>query len=273
MSFSVLMTVYAGDEAVYFNDAIQSIISSQSIVPDDVVLVVDGPVGEKLKGCIQAMESSSVRIFWLDQNVGLGEALAFGLSKCKHSLVARMDSDDISLPKRFELQLAKFLEDPMLSVVGGHIEEFSGKPGTGVLQKREVPLLHNGIARRARFRNPMNHMTVMFRKEDVMAAGGYKSMFYYEDYFLWLRMIKKGFKLANLDETLVFARAGAEMIGRRRGLVNARNEFLFYCRVWQERLLPLSVVLTFSGIRMVTRIMPSTFFKLIYSRLLRRRSL
>ena len=105
-----------------------------------------------------------------------------GLSACDCELVARMDSDDIALPLRMEHQLAAMNADPGLSVVGGQIAEFTGTMGN-IQGYRMVPVSPEKIRQSAARRNPMNHMTVLFRKADVLTAGGYQDLKGFEDYF------------------------------------------------------------------------------------------
>jgi glycosyltransferase involved in cell wall biosynthesis len=268
MSFSVLMSVYKNDTSLNFLEAINSILINQSVVPDEVVVVVDGPVGGDLRKTIESYASNIVRIFWLKENLGLGKALAYGLDNCSNNLVARMDSDDISISERFEIQLSEFQLDPSLAVIGGQIMEFA-ETTEDIMGRRKVPTTHAAIKRRSRFRNPMNHMTVMFRKDYVLAVEGYKSMYFYEDYYLWLRLLAKGYRLKNVSQDLVFARAGANLVSRRRGLDNAKNEWNFYRMSRKENLLNPLTAIFLGVIRSVLRLMPLSVFAFLYSKFLR----
>ena len=109
MAYSVLMSVYAKENAAYFSDAVESMLH-QSCPPDQFVLVCDGPLTPGLDEAIQRFTASRdgglFRVLRLPENVGLGRALQAGLPLCDHDLVARMDSDDLALPLRKEHQLA-----------------------------------------------------------------------------------------------------------------------------------------------------------------------
>lgn len=157
------------------------------------------------------------KTYALQQNQGLGKALNFGMQKCSNELIARMDTDDIAEPNRFELQIKEFEEDKELMLCGGQIAEFADNQ-TEITGYRNVPLKHNEILNFAKKRNPFNHMTVMFKKHAVQSVGGYIDMPYFEDYWLWARMLRVGCKAKNIDQVLIRVRAGQDMIARRGGL-------------------------------------------------------
>lgn len=215
--FSVLMSVYKNDKLEFVEEAIESIIN-QTRKPDEIVIVEDGPVPEAIQKLLQEYEAKCdyLKIVPLEKNVGLGNALNIGLDKCTYNLVARMDSDDISREDRFEKQIKEFEKDDSLSVVGGFISEFVDckEKSVGI---REVPLTNSDIAIQIKSKNPFNHMTVMFQKKDVLKAGNYQDFFYYEDYYLWIRMALKNMKFKNVDSVLVNARIGEDMYKRRGG--------------------------------------------------------
>ena len=127
-----------------------------------------------------------------------------------------MDSDDIAVSNRFELQLCAFMGHPDVSISGGQIEEFIITPDE-VVGKREVPQTDTEIKEYMKRRCPFNHMTVMFKRSDVLQAGNYQDWFWNEDYYLWIRMALNGQRFANLPETLVYVRVGSDMYARRGG--------------------------------------------------------
>lgn len=167
------------------------------------------------------------RIFALEQNVGLGKALYYGVQQCKYDLIARMDTDDISLPNRFEMQVKEFIKNKELTLCGGQIAEFENDPEK-ITGYRQVPLTQTEIFKFAKKRNPFNHMTVMFKKQAVLNVGNYQDMPYFEDYWLWVRILQKGYAVKNIEQVLVKVRAGADMLVRRGGwnYVKASCKFL-----------------------------------------------
>lgn len=218
MQFSVLMSVYKNDKAEYFKEAVESILN-QTVPPAEIVLVRDGPVGEDLQNIIDKIVSDYPDIFIyvpLEENGGLGNALKLGLENCSYEIVARMDSDDISLNDRFEKQIKFLLDNPDVDIVGGNIAEFTDFPDN-IIDYRNVPEKHEEIKDYLKKRNPFNHMTVMFKKSSVLNAGGYESFYLFEDYYLWVKMYLNGATFANLNMVLVNARI-SQMAKRRGGI-------------------------------------------------------
>ncbi len=214
-SYSVLMSVYEREQAEYLKKSIASMLA-QSIPANDFVIVCDGPLNEALEQVIAEVTQEHPALFQivrLEKNQGLGIALREGIRYCKNELVARMDSDDISVPDRCEKQLEIF-EKQKVDIVGGNVEEFIEdilKPTA----KRRVPRTDAEIRAFAKRRNPFNHPTVMFRKSSVEAAGNYEDCKYFEDYYLWARMLKLGMTGYNIPMTLVHMRSSAGMYERR----------------------------------------------------------
>ncbi|WP_300903636.1 glycosyltransferase [uncultured Alistipes sp.] len=216
--FCVLMSVYRNDKPEELRLAVESVTVRQTLPPDEVVLVVDGPIAEPLKAEIDALqrEIGTIRPVWLAENGGLGRALRIGMEQVAHELVARMDSDDISEPTRFEKQVRYLEQHPDIAVVGGQMTEFIGDPAN-VVAMRPVPLEAPAVRRYFRDRDPLNHVTVMLRRSAVLAAGNYQPWHLDEDTYLWGRLLERGYELANLPDVLVSARVGAEMYARRGG--------------------------------------------------------
>ncbi len=216
--FSVAMSVYGKDDPRFFDRALQSITEEQSVTPDEIVLVCDGPLNEGLDNIIEKYQSKydCFKIIKLPENKGLGNALKLAVENASNDLIARMDSDDVSLPDRFEQQLAYFAEHPETDIVGGDITEFIGDEDN-VVGKRCVPESDAGIKEYMKKRCAFNHVSVMYKKEAVLAAGGYKDWFWNEDYYLWIRMQMNGCRFANTGTVLVNVRVGEEMYARRGG--------------------------------------------------------
>jgi glycosyltransferase involved in cell wall biosynthesis len=268
MAFSVLISVYIKENPAYLDEALSSIIH-QTLVPDEIVLVKDGPLTASLNtviGKYQALFNNLV-VVELEKNRGLGNALAAGLEACRYELVARMDSDDIAFKDRFEKQVALMERKPQLAACGSHIAEFTNTPGD--LEKiKQVPLTNEEIRSYARLRNPLNHPTVMLRKQAVLAVGSYRDMPLFEDYYLWLRLLKSGYELENIDETLLHFRIG-NMIGRRQGLSYFRKELAFFRRLKEENLIDTYSFFLFIATRLPFRILPRKLLGVVYNTFLR----
>lgn len=216
--YSVLMSVYHKEKPDYLKRSITSMLE-QTVPTDDFVLVCDGPLTPLLDDVIlsfQGKYGNILHVIRLKENMGLGHALQIGLKACKNKLVARMDSDDISRGYRCEKELEVFLNHPEISIVGSTIEEFSVTTDL-VDSLRVVPQNNREIVSFSKRRNPFNHPSVMFRKEDVLKAGNYSNVRYMQDYYLWIDMLSAGMQGYNIQEPLVWMRADSNLFKRRSG--------------------------------------------------------
>lgn len=212
----MLMSVYKNEKTEFFKQAVDSVLS-QSLQPEEIVLIRDGQVPNDLQIAIDEYIEKYPTIFTyipLATNGGLGNALRLGVEQARNELIARMDTDDISTPNRFERQLEKFKEDPTLDMVGGDIFEFTVSTQE-ISSVRSVPSMHEDIVERLKTRSPFNHVTVMFKKSAVLKAGNYQDFYLFEDWYLWIRMYLSGCKFANVPENFCFVRV--EGMANRRG--------------------------------------------------------
>ncbi|MBN2926916.1 MAG: glycosyltransferase [Eubacterium sp.] len=216
--FSVLMSLYIKEKAEYFRECMESILY-QTVMPNEIVIVFDGPITSELRKCVEQYKKDNpnlIKTIENEKNKGLGLALADGIPACTYELIARMDTDDMARKDRFEKQLQMFIDNPDLDICGSHIIEFEGNI-KNVLSKRKVPLEHKSIAQYQKQRSAFNHMTVMYKKSKVLQAGNYENCPLMEDDMMWIRMLLAGAQCANIDDYLVYARTGYAMIERRGG--------------------------------------------------------
>lgn len=259
------MSVYYKEKAEYLKLALDSIIN-QTLKPDEIVLVQDGKLTEELYAVITEYlqkYSDIFKTYALQQNQGLGKALNFGMQKCSYEIIARMDTDDIAEPNRFELQIKEFEQDKELMLCGGQIAEFADNPKE-ITGHRNVPLKHNEILSFAKKRNPFNHMTVMFKKQAVQSVGGYMEMPYFEDYWLWVRMLKAGYKAKNIEQVLVRVRAGQDMIARRGGLNYAKCVIRFEKALHSIGVIKFAEMIGNITMRSIVAIIPESLRLFIY---------
>ncbi len=238
--------------------------------PDDVVLVQDGPVPGPLETAIADLIGSSpvpTTLLALDANVGLGVALDQGMSRCAHDIVARMDADDIALPHRFAVQVP--LVEAGVDLLGSSLLEFGDDP-SDIVGRRVPPIDPESIVRYARFHQPFNHPTVVYRRSAVVAAGGYRHLALMEDYLLFAKMIAQGARVANVEEPLVLYRVGAGAYARRGGVILLKSEWRL-----QRRLLDLGFtsrsqfirnVMVRGGYRLVPERLRKTAYRLLIAR-------
>ncbi|HWR18431.1 MAG TPA: glycosyltransferase, partial [Clostridia bacterium] len=171
MPFSVAMSVYKNDNAEFFDRALESIITAQTVIPDEVSLIVDGPVTDEIDTVIKKYLSlyAGLNVTRLSKNAGLGNALKLAVENCRNELIARMDSDDVSVSNRFEQQLDLFASYPDVDVIGGNISEFVDNE-VNIVAHRNVPIGDAEIKEYLKKRCPLNHMSVMYKKSAVLAS-------------------------------------------------------------------------------------------------------
>ena len=211
MKCSVLMSVYKNDDAACLRQALTSIYDEQTVKPDEIVVVFDGPLTDELYDVLHTFRNGKEEIVVfcsLETNKGLGEALKIGSEHCTGDYIFRMDADDISHPRRFEKQMSYMQAHPQIDIVGTDIAEFYTDIGEKDLRVRACPSSHEDIVKMGKKRNPMNHVTVCIKKAALLKCGGYESLPLLEDYYLWLKMIAADCVFANINESLVYVRIG-----------------------------------------------------------------
>lgn len=244
-------------------------IERSTLQPTDIVLVVDGPVPDQLEDQIATyQERLPIRTRRLCSNVGLAKALNAGLEEVRTEWVARMDTDDICEPERFEEQLKYARDHKAVGLFGSDVIEF----GDGCSRRygsRRMPTDHAGIMQMLKWRNPFNHMTVMYRKSDVLGLGGYPDVYRKEDYVLWIRMAAAGVVMGNTGSVLVRARAGGELLKRRSGFRYLRSELDVHKELRRNRLTTKALGYDALALRCFAFSMPVSIKSSVYRRFLR----
>lgn len=267
--FSVLLSLYYKENPLFLRQCLDSIFN-QTLHPSEVVLVKDGQLNKELDQILNEylIQYSELKIIPISQNSGLGIALNEGLKYCSYDLVARMDTDDIAKPNRFEKQLKVFNNQPDIDIVSSWIDEFEGDTNH-ILSIRKLPEYHKEIYKFAKKRNPINHPAVMFRKSSVLAAGGYKHFPLFEDYYLWVRMLMNGAKFYNIQESLLYFRSSSDMFKRRGGINYALMELKFEQELLRIKFIDKSIFIKNILIRFISRLIPNKLRTIIYKHLLR----
>lgn len=268
--YSVLMSVYYKEKSEYLQQSMESILH-QTIPASDFVLVCDGPLTPELDSVIEKMQQQFgpvLHVYRLKENGGLGKALNAGLEQCTCELVARMDSDDVSRPDRCEKQLQIFAEHPEYSLVSGIVEEFDGNIHY-VTGRRVVPETQEEIIQFAKKRNPFNHPCIMYKKSAVQAVGSYQDFYLLEDYYLWIRMLQKGYLGYNIQEPLLWMRAGSAMYKRRGGWKYVESQIQLFHYMETIGFISLRQYLLQSILRIEVSLLPNSFRKLLFMKFLR----
>jgi glycosyltransferase involved in cell wall biosynthesis len=264
LPFSVLLSIYHKENPEFFRRALQSIWTDQTLRPTEIVIVRDGPLTPELDAVIAVFSlTAPVKLVTLSENRGLGIALAKGLEACSEEIIARMDSDDISVPERFEKQICYLTANPGIAFISSDIAEFS----TGlndITAIRAVPGSYQEILQFAKTRNPMNHMAVMFKKSAVLDAGNYQPFPGYEDYFLWARMLMKGYQAANIKDNLVYGRVGNNMLARRKGVAFFKQELRLQKAFYSLEFINSSTYLKNMVLRSIPRLLPTYALAYVY---------
>ncbi len=264
--YSVLMSLYKKENPEYLRLAIDSMLN-QTVEPDEIVLVEDGPLTDELYAVLN--EYPMLHRIKNETNLGLGLALNVGLKECRNELVARMDTDDCSKPERCEKQLARFLEKPYLAIVGSYIDEFVGNP-SNVISQRIVPITSEEIYNFAKKRSAFNHPAVMYSKTAVLASDGYTNLKRNQDVDLFGRMQFDGYKAENIDEALLWFRSSDELAKRRKSWENTWSYIATIRKFWKMGYSSFTDYAIVGVAQTGMYIMPVKLQKFVYKKFLRK---
>jgi len=274
MKFSVLLSLYYKENPLFLDQCFKSIWNDQTIQPSEIILVLDGPIGEELNQCVEKWKKvigESLKIISLSQNVGLGKALNEGLKHCCNDWVFRMDTDDICTPDRFEKQIAFIEKNPDVVLFSSQVMEFDQEISDANVLKA-VPVSFEEIKKFAQKRCPLNHMTTVYRKSIIEKLGGYQHHLYMEDYNLWLRVIGAGYKVGNHPDVLLYARVGNGMHARRKGYQYIKSEKQLRDLKKQLKLQSSIHANMLFLARSLFRLLPASMLGKIYNMFLRKRA-
>ena len=303
------MSIYKSDQPELVRAALDSLLQ-QTLLPNEIVIVADGPVPAELEEEVNSLKfkveslpqplpegkgekptpspspkgrgedyppetgnqkpETIVTYLPQEKNGGLGEAMRIAAEAAKYDYLARMDSDDICLPDRFEKQMKCFEENPELSLVGGMITEFDGEP-ENIIAKRILPLEDAEIKKMMRGRCAVNHVTVIFKKADLMKSGNYQPFWKQEDHYLWARMMEHGCKFRNIPDVVVNVRSGRDQIARRGGLRFYKSVVRVFWYMYRHGLISFGYFLYICTVRGIVQVlMPNRLRTWVYLHLLRK---
>lgn len=266
LPFSVLLSLYKKENPKYLKEALDSIFC-QTVRSDDVVLVEDGLLPDNLEVVVRDYERQyhELHVVRFEQNRGLGVALNEGLKYCKHDIIARGDTDDINHPDRFERELKILLEHPEYDLISAWIDEFVDNPKQ-IHSQRRLPEKPEDIYKYGKHRCPVNHPVAMYRKKAVEKVGGYQTNLFPEDYYLWMKMLKAGYKFYNIQDSLLSFRYNPETIKKRGGWRYAVDEAKTQWKAYHQlHYLSIADFCFNVSIRFTTRIFPNKLRQFIYA--------
>lgn len=272
-TISVLMSVYRNDVSEFVDIAIKSIWTDQIHKPDEIIIVVDGLVDDSIMNVLDAWSyklKDKLKLVYNEKNMGLGYSLNKGLQYCISDYIARMDSDDISLPNRFLLQYNYILSNQEVDVLGGAIEEFTNNSSVSYLQyfPKDTQLIKNYLPKGT----PFAHPTVVI-KRDVLLKNRYKENLNVfkkdvvssnEDIDLWFRLALLNYEMANLNDVILRFRKN-ENYFKKRNINQAIMEFSLF---WKGtyNLFGVSYMLIYPLLRFFVRLLPMKFMSYVYSK-------
>jgi glycosyltransferase involved in cell wall biosynthesis len=271
--YSVLMSIYHKEKPDFLIESIESMLR-QTIMPNEIVIVKDGPLTQELDKIIDRYANQEPGLFTivtLGKNLGLGLALNEGLKRCRNELVARMDTDDISLENRCELQLKAFDSNPDLSIVGTWTNEFYDKP-SNIVMSRIVPEKHEDIMKFSRRRSPFNHPTVMYKKSSVLDCGGYQDVLRKEDIDLFIRMLHNGCLSKNISKPLLLFRSNKENYKRRKTWINCKSYISVIYNSWKMGYSSTTDLIVVVIAQMIMFLSPVWLLKIMSNKVLRKKN-
>ncbi len=259
--FVALGAVYNGDNSKFLKDCLQSISVQTLSIP--IIMVVNGPIKKTLKDVLDQYDFLQIKFIYLEKNLGLALALQTGIeyAKDKFEYVIRFDADDINIANRFEI-LTNFMLKNKIDLASSYMHEID--ENNKIFSSRKVPISYKKIKKILPYRCPINHPAAAFKIDSVLSSGGYKNLPLFEDYYLWMRMAKKGFKVNNIDKYLVKFRATDDMVYRRFGFSYMLKEMNFYIRCINEKL--HNPIFLFTGylLRTFVKLFGFRFYKSIF---------
>ena len=268
---SVIIATYKGEKPEYLDRAMRSIWDDQKRKPDEIVLVEDGPLTMGLCNVVDAWKEileSKLVVIEKPVNQGLAAALNDAIEVAHGDLIARMDSDDISLPDRFMLQEKYMDEHPEVDILGGSIREFNDEGTLSAVQR--YPATMQEVLRTMYKASPLAHPTVMYRSSFFKAGYRYSSKYHIcEDVTMWYDAAAGGRVINSLQDVLLEFRRNPSVM-QRRSREKAWSEFLAYNDGISRLYGRFSYKYIYSFMRMCFRLMPASLVSFIYDSKLRR---
>lgn len=261
---AVVMSLYRSDILQYVSLAIQSILN-QTYNKFDFYIQYDGYVQKDVDEYLTSIKDTRIHIYHRDENKGLAQSLNDLLAVVMplgYEYIARMDADDISLPERFEKQIAYLETHSQTECLGAWAIEINSDGSE--FYRKQMPVTHKECYDFFMKRDCMIHPTVMFRRSYIEKAGFYSVDTYFgEDTMMWAQGFAVGCKFANLPEYLFKFRLNDDFFNRRRGWRHAKGILTLRWKVNKMLHYPLKAYLyaiAYAGAKM----MPTPILNLIY---------
>ena len=260
MKFTVLMPVHEAIDFGIFKKSVNSVINN-TLLPSEFLIIVDGYISKEKRIFLLKLKKQYNFINIIFKNkLGLVKILNYGLKIAKYKLIARADADDINHKTRFFEQV-NFFKKNKVDILGSNINEnINGKKFIKKVPKNPS-FLHFS------FLNPINHMTVMFKRDKIKKLGSYPNIKYKEDYSLWFLAKIRGYFIANLDISLVNSRIDNMTMKRRKNIQAICSEFELFFFLIKKNIF-LIFILPFSLLfRIFFLILPNSVYLFLLTRI------
>ena len=270
-NYSILTTLYKNDNPEFLRQSIDSMLA-QTILTNDYVIVVDGPITKELEKVLDeyCKKYDFFHIVRLKENGGLGVALRVGIKECKNELIARLDADDLSVPERCELQLNEFEKDSKLAIVGSDMYEFDDDP-RNLKDLKKMPATSKQIYEYGKRRNPFNHSSVMYKNSVIESMGNYSTMRRSQDVELWSKVIFSGYKCMNISKPLILFRTdGSNRVRRKKKWSNVKSDLKIFKRNYKMGYSSLFDYLYICIYQISFYLMPEKIANFLYMKLFRK---
>ena len=267
MKFSVILPLYINVQLKTFQKSFQSILN-QTLKPNEIILILDGPIKEEIKKFILKKKKTNklIKILTFNKNHGLGYVLNKAVKECKYNIIARCDADDFSNKKRFQIQINFLKKNKNIDVLGSNVTEVKNSK---IISKKFMVKEDYEIKKQLLFRNPINHSSVMFKKNKVLKSGNYQKVQYFEDYYMWFAMVKKNCTFRNLPAFLVSMSVDDDFYKRRSGLKYYRYYLIFILKIKKKFKINSLILLLNIIIRLPMIFLHNKIIKILYSTILR----
>ena len=192
----------------YISAAVRSVLD-QTFTEFELIIVNDGST-DGTENMVRSF--SDERIILINQNnAGISAALNTGLQKARGKYIARFDADDICYHNRLAVQYTFMEANPEYVLVGSEVDYIT-EQGDFIYHYKCFSYTNEEVAEKLYFYCPFIHSSVMYKKDEVLQAGGYNAWAHtFEDYFLWIHLVQKG-KTANLPQSLIKVRLNPDSI-------------------------------------------------------------
>ena len=254
MKFTALMPVHNQVKFKFLRKSLDSVMLS-TLLPNEFLILIDGPISKKKKLFLKNFcKNNNIIKLVFKKKLGLTKILNYGLKIAKYEIVARVDSDDVNDPSRFYKQI-KFLRKNKVDIVGTGIFEINKNKK---FKKNMIaePSLLNYL-----FFNPLNHMSIMYKKSKILKLGGYPDIKYKEDYALWLLAKLSKYKIFNLNETLVSCHIDNQTFSRLKSISSIISEFLILKLIIKKNYLFFPISLISFLLRITFLLLPKPIYR------------